>query len=341
MIDHQPVAHASAHPSRKIPIHERSVRVGDVVVINAHRANRRLLKQRFAEGGYHLHQTKHFLLFTRAEEPKIVLVHWFAPEEITTNIPGYLSEELKPFGVIHSNQRLGELFAGIVGGTLYPGDVQRAWNYFGANTLQRLLAFLGSATTLGVADYGIFGESALLYQRVCELCVGERFLDAACNGGFLSLLLAERVPFVREAVGVDIDAGVFQVAQELARERQLATVRYQQADLLAADFCTIGIFDTVTALHVLEHFSEEDMYRVLINLLKVATRRLIFAVPYEVGEPSVAYDHKQLFDRAKLEAVGSWCIEQLQGAARMWSENLPHSAGLLLVERISSEMSKP
>lgn len=196
--------------------------------------NHHLLKQRFAEGGYHLQETKHFLLFTRAEEPKIIQVHWFAPEEITTNIPGYLSEELKPFDVIHSNQQLGELFAGIVGGTLYPGDVRRAWNYFGANTLQRLLAFLGSATTLGVADYGIFGESALLYQRVCALCVGERFLDAACNGGFLSLLLAERIPFVREAVGVDIDATVFRVAQELARERHLTTVRYQQADLLNA-----------------------------------------------------------------------------------------------------------
>ncbi|HEU5226709.1 MAG TPA: hypothetical protein VFU49_02775 [Ktedonobacteraceae bacterium] len=48
------------------------------------------------------------------------------------------------------------------------------------------------------------------------------------------------MPFVREAIGVDIDAGVFQVAQELARERQLTAVRYQQADLLAADFCTIG-----------------------------------------------------------------------------------------------------
>lgn len=105
---------------------------------------------------------------------------------------------------------------------------------------------------------------------------------------------------------------------------------------IAANFCTIGLFDTVTALHVLEHFSEEDMYRVLTNLLKVTVRRLIFAVPYEVGEPSVAYDHKQLFNQAKFEAVGSWCIEQLDGAARLWYENLPHSAGLLLVERTTS-----
>ncbi|HEV2581056.1 MAG TPA: hypothetical protein VGT44_09405, partial [Ktedonobacteraceae bacterium] len=117
---------------------------------------------------------------------------------MTTNIPGYLADELKPFGLVNSNHQLGELFAGVVGGALFPGDVQRAWNYFGANTLQRLLAFVGSSTTLGVTEYGIFAASAFLYQRVLELCVGERFLDAACNGGFLSLLLAERVPFVRE-----------------------------------------------------------------------------------------------------------------------------------------------
>src|SRR5204863_4284660 len=116
----------------------------------------------------------------------VVLVHWFVPEEITTNVPGHLSEELKPFGLIKSNQQLGEFFVGIVGGTVFPGDVRRAWNYFGANTLQRLLTFLGSATTPGLPDWGIFAASATLYQRICELCVGERFLDAACNGGFLS-----------------------------------------------------------------------------------------------------------------------------------------------------------
>lgn len=318
---------------KKIPIQERSVRVGDIIVVNGHGVNRTLLKQRFAEGDYHLHETKHFLLFTRAEEPKLILVHWFTPEQITTNVPGHLAEELKPFGVISSNQRLGDFFAGIVGGTLYPGDVQRAWNYFGANTLQRLLAFLGSATTLGVSDYGICGESAFLYQRVCELCIGERLLDAACNGGFLSLLLAERMPFVREAVGIDIDADVFRVAQELANERHLTIVRYMQFDLLAVDFSTLGLFDTVTALHALEHFTEEEMYHVLTNLLNVTVHRLIVAVPYEMGEPSAAFDHKQLFTRTKLQAVGEWCIQQMQGAARMWYEDLPRGAGLLLIER--------
>ncbi len=334
MIENQPIAEAPAHQTRQIPIHERSVRVGDVVVVNGHGVNRALLKQRFAEGDYHLHETKHFLLFTRAEEPKMILVHWFAPEDFHTNLSHHLAEELKPFGIITSNQVLGELMTGIVGGTLYPDDVRRAWNYFGANTLQRLLTLVSSAVTSHLPDYGSLGASASLYQRVFELSVGERFLDAACNGGYFPLLLAERIPFVSRVVGVDIDAEVFKVAQELTKERHLTNVHYIQTDLLADDFSAIGMFDMVTALHVLEHFTEKDMYRVLANLLKVTAHRLIVAVPYEVGEPSQAYDHKQLFTREKLEAVGAWCIQQLQGTARMWYEDLPRSAGLLLVERV-------
>lgn len=335
MIEQQPGTARRGQQTRRVPIHERSVLVGEVIVVNGYRANRTALKARFAEGGYQLHETKHFWLFTRSEEPKTILVHWFAPEEMTTNIPGYLAEELLPFELVNSNHQLGELFAGIVGGAVFPSDVQRAWNYFGANTLQRLLAFVGSSITLGVTEYGIFAASAFLYQRVLELCVGERFLDAACNGGFLSLLLAERVPFVREAVGIDLDANVFRVAQDLAAERHLTNVRYLQTDLRADHFSALGNFDTVTALHVLEHFSEAEMYRVLTNLLQVTTHRLICAVPYE-AEPSQAFDHKQLFTRQKLEAVGAWCLEQMQGKARMWYEDLPRQTGLLLIERLVS-----
>src|SRR5258708_10550738 len=317
--------------TRKVPIQERSVLVGDLIVVNGHDVNRALLKRRFAEGGYQAQETRHFLLFTRETAPKTTLVHLFATEEFNTNISHHLVQELKPCGIITSNQRLGELMTGILGGALCPGDVRRAWNYFGANTVQYFLIFVSSATPPVLPDYGTLSASATLYQRVCQLCVGERFLDAGCNGGFLSLLLAEHMPFVSAAVGVDIDASVFQVAQELAEERHLTNVHYVQGDLLADDLSTIGTFDTITALHVLEHFTEEDMYRVLANLLKVTTHRLILAVPYEQGMPEVAYEHKQLFSRAKLEAVGAWCIQRLQGAGRMWYEDL--AGGLLLIER--------
>ena len=119
MIDQQPDAQPSVQQVRTISIQERSVRGGDVIVVNGYRARRGSLKARFAEGGYQVHETQRFLLFTCAQEPKLILVHWFAPEDLHTNLSHYLAEELKPFGVIASNQVLGELMTGIVGGTLY------------------------------------------------------------------------------------------------------------------------------------------------------------------------------------------------------------------------------
>ena len=139
---------------------------------------------------------------------------------------------------------------------------------------------------------------------------------------------------MERVVGVDIHPGMFAVVKEIAEEQQLHQVQFVQADLLADTFSAIGRFDTVTALHVIEHFTEADMYRVLANLLKVTSRRLILMVPYE-QEPETIYEHKQLFTRAKLDAMGQWCIQQLDGAARMWSEDC--EGGLLLIERCHSQ----
>jgi len=75
MIDPQPNAQTSVQQVRTIPVQERSVRVGDVIVVNGYRDRRSSLKARFAEGGYQVHDTQHFLLFIRAEEPKLILVH--------------------------------------------------------------------------------------------------------------------------------------------------------------------------------------------------------------------------------------------------------------------------
>lgn len=314
----------------EIQMQERSVPVGELLVMNGNGLNQRALKRRFLQSGYQVQETPHFFYCTREKAPATILVHWFAPDDLHTNISRHLVEEMRPFGCIPNSVRLGEFMTGIVG-TTFPENVRRAWNYFGANTLQRLLLFVSTAAPEILPDYGTLEASATLYQRVCEICVGERFLDAGCNSGFFALLLAERRPFVKEVIGVDIDKEIFSVAQELAITRNLPNVRYVQTDLLSEDdVCALGQFDTVTALHVLEHFSEADMYGVLSNLLQVTTHHLILAVPYE-EEPTAAYDHRQCFSRAKLEAVGAWCIEQLQGQGRMWCEDL--CGGLLLIER--------
>ena len=108
-----------------------------------------------------------------------------------------------------------------------------------------------------------------------------------------------------------VETSSFPTVQFLAAKRHLTHVQFQQADLLTDEAEQLGHFDTITILHVLEHFTEEEMYTVLSHLLSIVQKRLIIAVPYEEGEPEAAYGHKQLFTTEKLEQVGRWCVERL------------------------------
>jgi len=316
-----------------VRIYDRSIKVGDMTVMSAYGLDRQVLKQRFTNSGYQVQETSHFLVCTRDTAPSPIIIHWFAPEDLHTNISHRIVEELGPMGYVPNARRQGEIMTSIVG-TAYPGDVRRAWKYFGVNTLQHLLTLVSTAAPQVPPDWGTLEASATLYQRVLELCAGKRFLDAACNGGYFALLLAERRPFVEEVVGVDIDKEVFQVGKELARARGLSMVRFVQADLLSDEIEALGSFDTVTALHVLEHFSEADMYTVLDHLLRITVQHLIIAVPYE-ETPTAAYDHLQCFSHTKLEQVGKWCIEHIDGAGQMWCEDRGAEGNLLLIEKFS------
>jgi SAM-dependent methyltransferase len=318
--------------ARKVSIQDRSVLVGDIIVVNGYGVNQAALKQRFAEGSYQEQETPHFLLFTRSEAPTTVLVHWFSPNEMNAEIKHYVMYELKPLGLIHTSRDYGMVLAGLIG-SFFPDDTRAAWHGYAAKTLQRFLLFLSTShtPTLPAVDfYATIGTFATQYQRVCELCVGETFLDAGCESGFLPLIIAERIPFMRRVVGVDIRPDMFAVVRELAEEQGLSTVEFRQADLLDDQLDQLGQFDTVTALAMLEHFSETEMYRVLTNLLQITAQRLIVTVPYE-QEAETIYEHKQLFTHEKLEAVGRWCLQTLDGKGRMWCEEC--DGGLLLVEK--------
>src|SRR5690348_13384240 len=113
MTDSQATIQDSSPKTLNVSIQERSTRIGDFIVVNGSHVNRSLLKQRFAEGGYEMHDTPHFLVFTRLEAPSVVLVHWFTPQEMDTNISHYLVEELRPFHIIQRSEHHSELFAGI------------------------------------------------------------------------------------------------------------------------------------------------------------------------------------------------------------------------------------
>ncbi len=318
---------------KRVPIRERAFTIGDLTGINGHHANQTLLKQRFSEGGYQLQETPHFMLCTRTAVPSTILVHWLAPEEIDADIGKKFMQELKPLGLISDTQQFGQVFA-VVLFSLYPHDPQQAQQLYATNTMQRYRNLLaGTSTECPISDSTIHAF-AEVYRRVFQLRVGESFLDAGCSFGFLPLLIAERFPSLAHIVGIDIETESFPIVRAIAEKQHLKNVRFTQADLLADDFASLGAFDTVTALHILEHFNESDMYRVLTNLLQITSQRLILAVPYESDEPEIAYGHKQLFSRDKLDKVGTWCLQQLGSQGRILYEEC--AGGLLLIERLSS-----
>lgn len=287
-----------------------------------------MLRKSIEDEGYIIHETSHFFVVIRSTFPSVIVIHWFAPTEIDARLGDYILQELKPLGALTDVEDFDAIFGAIVG-SIFPHETQQAWYIYTTNTFRQLQHLTYDTSLLSLDS--TLGTFATLYRRVFELQVGQSFLDAGCSSGFLPLLMAERNPSLSNVIGLDIRPHPFETARALAEERHLNNIQFIQANLLDNTVCTLGSFDTVTLLHVLEHFSEQNMYIVLTNLLKVTDQRLIIAVPYEHGVPEIAYGHEQLFSQAKLEAVGRWCIQQWNGKGRMWYEEC--ADGLLVVER--------
>src|SRR5690348_5539633 len=127
MAENRAALHTNSPRHKSVSIQERSVLVGNIIVVNGHGAKLALLKQRFAEGGYQVQETPHFLLFTRSEEPTPILVHRFAPEELHADIKHYFFYELKPLGLLKSSSDYGKIVSGIVG-SFFPQDAHYAWH---------------------------------------------------------------------------------------------------------------------------------------------------------------------------------------------------------------------
>jgi 23S rRNA (cytosine1962-C5)-methyltransferase len=75
---------------------------------------------------------------------------------------------------------------------------------------------------------GFFADQRENRRRFAELARGRRVLDLCCNaGGFAVHAMAGGA---REAVGVDMDAGILDIARANAEANQLA-IRFEQADI--------------------------------------------------------------------------------------------------------------
>jgi ubiquinone/menaquinone biosynthesis C-methylase UbiE len=80
----------------------------------------------------------------------------------------------------------------------------------------------------------------------------ERVLDLGCGAGHTALNIA---PKAAEVVAVDVTQEMLDVAAGLARERGLANVRFERADVLALPFDD-ATFDLVTSRYSAHHYAD-------------------------------------------------------------------------------------
>src|SRR5258707_5849361 len=100
--------------TKKVSIWDRAIVTENFTIVDAYRANRPLLQQRFIDLGYQVHETPHFLLFTRSEAPPTIVVHWPDPEAITAAVSIHLMQQLGTIGILARALHLLEIIAGIV-----------------------------------------------------------------------------------------------------------------------------------------------------------------------------------------------------------------------------------
>lgn len=95
---------------------------------------------------------------------------------------------------------------------------------------------------------------------------GMRLLDVGCGPGTITTGLAERVA-PGQVVAIDVEPTVLETAREVARERGIENISFEEASVYALPY-TAGSFDAAYAHQVLQHLAEpiaalEEIRRVL------------------------------------------------------------------------------
>jgi SAM-dependent methyltransferase len=169
-------------------------------------------------------------------------------------------------------------------------DPDAAWLAFYRNTL--------TALTGRPVPGGTNAELAPVHARAAALVLGPDVVELGCCFGFLALQLAARG---HRVTAVDIEPGTVALLARMA-PRLGRHVHAVTGDARCTPLASRSA-DTVLAVHLLEHLPEESGAVVLGEMLRVARRRVVVAVPYE-SVPNPIWGHVRVFDHAALQALG-------------------------------------
>jgi SAM-dependent methyltransferase len=306
------------------------IRVGAVTVLACQ--NKHILSHYAARLLAHSYQpclTAHFVICRSSSSRRAFVLHTFGQQMIDADLIYFVEHELAPLGLITTAQEYASLLYALLASVMpSPRHQQNTWRRFCLNTLTRYHTLLSQPSQLVSPDAGHVEVFAAIYRRILELCVGERLLDIGTSFGFFPVLAAKYKPGI-QIVACDNNPTMLTIAGDLIAVTETPGVTLLFQDILDERFARLGQFETVAAIHVLEHFREEELPPALMHLLRVTLRRLIIVVPYE-EEVQHLYGHRQQFTQEKLERWGEWCVEYLGGQARYWCEDI--MGGLLVVD---------
>lgn len=227
---------------------------------------------------------------------------------ISNDLAGWIAEDLVAPGLI-GPEAFETVFVEAV--LAVDPDPLAAWTAFYRNTL--------AALERGGDPGGTNAGMAPVHARAAELAVGPHVVELGCCFGFLSLRLAAAG---HRVTAVDLAPGTVRLLAGVAArlDRTVATVAGDALAMPLADSSA----DTVLAVHLLEHLPPAAAPRVLAEMVRVARRRVVVAVPLE-DEPDPTWGHVRAFDLPDLDALGA-----ATGRAYAVDE---HHGGWLVIDR--------
>jgi SAM-dependent methyltransferase len=319
----------------------QAIRAGRVTAIShPDDASLARLREQLSSRGYGATVTPHFVVCRRSSGAgRVMVMHTFDEVTIDEDLPPMVADELGPLGIIQSSKEYDDTLRAIVASTCSTSlecpecgrvhlDLPAVWRRYCLNTLHRLRGLMAEPPDGERSADSHVVQFAAIYRRIIECCEGVSVLDVGSSLGFLPVLLAEHFDGM-SVVGCDNRQEAVACAADLASAAGVDQVAFIIKDVRSSEFTEVGMFDTVTAIHVLEHLDERDIPTALSNLLHVTARRLIIAVPYEEHAQPL-YGHEQTFTPATLDRWGRWCVECL-GSGSYRCEDV--SGGLLVVDR--------
>jgi SAM-dependent methyltransferase len=208
------------------------------------------------------------------------LRHRIPPDDLSNDLAGWIADDLVAPGLIPASA-FERTFVSVVGS---------AWLPFYRNTLRELAR--------GGAPGGTNAGMAPVHERAAALAVGS-VVELGCCFGFLALRLAHDG---HPVTAVDLSPGTVALLASVAPALG-ASLHAVAGDAMAAPLVDHSA-DTVFAVHLLEHLPPPFAARVIGEMLRLARRRVVVAVPFE-DAPNPTWGHIRTFDLAALDALGA------------------------------------